>query len=77
MTMSLAPLPNLKQILTARTREEERLKAEELRLAAEIAAEKDLEKITRIIPKLIPDLDQPEVEEADEADDVEDDSPIE
>jgi translation initiation factor IF-3 len=59
MTMSLAPLPNLKQILTARTREEERLKAEELRLAAEIEAEKDLEKITHIIPKLIPDLDQP------------------
>ncbi len=50
MTMTLAPLPNLKQILAAREKEDNRKKAEEARLEAERMAEQNLEKITRIIP---------------------------
>ena len=72
MTMSLAPLPNLKQILQARTKEEERAKAEKARAEAEAKAAKDLERITKIIPReLIEDTD-----DADDADmeDVSDDS---
>ena len=60
MTMTIAPLPNLKQILVAREKEEGKRKAEEERLAAELEAEKNLERITRIIPKS---------EEGDEVDD--------
>ncbi len=51
MTMTLAPLPNLKQILAAREKEEVRLQAEAERLAAEQRAAQDLERITQIIPK--------------------------
>ncbi len=49
MTMTLAPLPNLKQILAAR--EKDLRKAEEMRLEAEKRAQEDLERITRVIPK--------------------------
>ncbi|MCD8139747.1 MAG: translation initiation factor IF-3 [Planctomycetaceae bacterium] len=67
MTMTLAPLANLKQILAAREKEEGRRKAEEERLAAEAKAQRDLERITKIIP-----LDALEGEE--EEDDTEDDA---
>ncbi len=49
MTMTLAPLPNLKQILAAR--EKDLRKAEEARLEAEKRAQEDLERITRVIPR--------------------------
>ena len=61
MTMTLAPLPNLKQILIAREKDQ---KAEEARLEAEKRAREDLERITRIIPK-------EELGDADEEDDEE------
>lgn len=70
MTMTLAPLANLKQILAAREKEEGRRRAELERLEAEKKAEADLERITRIIPLS-------EVgDEADEEDndDIQDDS---
>lgn len=67
MTMTLAPLANLKQILAAREKEEGRRKAEEERLAAEEKAQRDLERITKIIP-----LDA--LEGDDEEDDTEDDA---
>ena len=51
MTMTLAPLPNLKQLIAARGKEEERLRAEAARREAERRAEEDLERITRVIPK--------------------------
>lgn len=66
MTMQLAPLANLKQILLAR--EKDQRKAEEARLEAERLAEQNLERITRILPK--DDLDLA----GDDADDEEDDS---
>lgn len=66
MTMQLAPLPNLKQILMAR--EKDLRKAEEARLEAERLAEKDLERITRIIPKEALDA----VDDTDEDDDSDD-----
>lgn len=70
MTMTLAPLANLKQILAAREKEEGRRRAEQERLEAEKKAEADLERITRIIPLAA-------IEEAgddDDTDDVQDDS---
>ncbi len=70
MTMSLAPLPNLKQILAAREKEEVKAKAEAERLEAEKRAQEDLERITRIIPKAEPG----EEEEADDAGEEADDS---
>ncbi len=69
MTMTLAPLANLKQILAAREKEEGRRKAEEERLAAEEKAQRDLERITKIIP-----LDA--LEGDDEEDDTEDDADV-
>ncbi|MDR1612131.1 MAG: translation initiation factor IF-3 [Planctomycetota bacterium] len=66
MTMTLAPLPNLKQLLAAREKEEERKKAEEARRKAEEEAERNLERITRILPKS-------DEEDADIEDDGEDD----
>ncbi len=62
MTMTLAPLANLKQILAAREKEEGKRRAELARLEAEKKAEADLERITRIIPKS-------EADDADEGDD--------
>ena len=50
MTMAMAPLANLKQILQARAKEEERRKAVAARAEAEAEAEEDLKKITSIIP---------------------------
>ncbi|MCD8351819.1 MAG: translation initiation factor IF-3 [Planctomycetaceae bacterium] len=69
MTMTLAPLANLKQILAAREKEEGKRKAEEERLAAEEKAQRDLEHITKIIPldALVGD---------DEEDDMEDDADV-
>ncbi|MDR0361413.1 MAG: translation initiation factor IF-3 [Planctomycetota bacterium] len=64
MMMTLAPLPNLKQILAAREKEEERKKAEEARLKAEEEAARSLERITRILPK-----DEEGVEAEDEFED--------
>ena len=70
MTMTLAPLPNLKQILAAREKEEGKRKAEEARLEAERQAEKNLERITRIIP-----LDALEAgDDEDDDEDIQDDS---
>lgn len=69
MTMTLAPLPNLKQILAAREKEEVKAKAEAARLEAEKRAQEDLDRITRIIPKAEPGDD-----EADDAGEEEDDS---
>lgn len=69
MTMTLAPLPNLKQILQARTKEEERVKAEKARLEAEAAADKALDRITRIIPKELLDA-EPEADDGDDDDDI-------
>ena len=63
MTMTLAPLANLKQILAAREKEEGKRKAEEARLEAEKKAAADLERITRIIPKDVED--DPEEDEED------------
>ncbi len=68
MTMTLAPLPNLKQILIAR--EKDQRKAEEARLRAEQLAQEDLERITRVIPKEALEGDDGE----DEDDGIEDDS---
>ncbi|MDR2392515.1 MAG: translation initiation factor IF-3 [Planctomycetota bacterium] len=70
MGMGLAPLPNLKQILAAREKEEVRKQAEAERLAAEEKAERDLEHITRIIPKNV--VETPEDEETDDEADSED-----
>ena len=67
MTMTLAPLPNLKQILAAREKEEGRRKAEAERLEAERLAALELERITSVIPK-------EELEGDDEDDEIEDDS---
>ena len=61
MTMTLAPLANLKQILAAR--EKDLRKAEEARLEAEKRAQEDLERITRIIPKEALEGDDEEFEE--------------
>ncbi len=66
MTMTLAPLLNLKQILAARTKEEERLKAEKARAEAEEKARRDLERITKIIPREL--LESPEGEVDDDSD---------
>ena len=70
MTMSLAPLPNLKQILAVREKEEGKRRAEAERLEAERKAAADLERITRIIPKAaegdFEDEDEPEFAEDDE-----------
>ncbi len=72
MTMTLAPVPNLKQILAAREKEEGKRRAEEARLEAEKKAQADLERITRIIPKDAEGgLDD---EEEDEPDDMQDDA---
>lgn len=62
MTMTLAPASNLKQILAARLKEEERIKAEMARAEAEAKAERDLERITKIMPREL-------TEGVDEADD--------
>ena len=71
MTMTLAPLANLKQILAARSKEEEKRKAEALRAQAELEAAKDLERITRIIPlDMVADTDEADVDE-DDSDDSE------
>ncbi len=67
MTMTLAPLPNLKQILALREKEEGRRKAEEARLEAERKAEENLERITRVIP-----LAELEAGEGDDEEDVQD-----
>ncbi|MDR1519941.1 MAG: translation initiation factor IF-3 [Planctomycetota bacterium] len=75
MAMSLAPLANLKQILAAREKEEGRRRAEaERRLAEEMAA-RDLEHITRIIPKELVDDADDGSGGYDEAGDAGDDSP--
>ena len=70
MSMTLAPLPNLKQILAAREKEEGKRLAELARLEAEKKAAADLERITRIIPKVVGDDD--DIDDDDEGD--EDDS---
>ncbi len=70
MTMTLAPLANLKQILAAREKEEGKRKAEEARLEAEKKAAAALERITRVLPKPEPE-DVDEDDEGDEADDSE------
>ena len=67
MTMTLAPLPNLKQILAAREKEEGKRKAELERLEAEKRAQENLERITRIIPKEI--IDEADVDDGDDGDD--------
>ena len=67
MTMSLAPLPNLKQILAAREKEEGKRKAEQERLEAEKKAQEDLERITRIIPKSV--LEEDDVDDIDDGED--------
>ena len=69
MTMTLAPLPNIKQILAARSKEEQR-KIEEERAAAEEKAAEDLERITRIIPREIA-TDADDADEDDDSDDSE------
>ena len=74
MTMTLAPLPNLKQILAAREKEEGKRKAELARLEAEQKAAADLEHITRIIPKSFGDEDEDDDEDDDVDDEVRDDS---
>ncbi len=71
MTMTLAPLPNLKQILAVREKEEGKRKAEEARLAAERKAEENLEKITKVIP--LSELEDDGAEDGDE-EDIQDDS---
>ncbi len=72
MTMTLAPLPNLRQILVTREKEEGKRKAEAERLAAEQKAQQDLERITRIIPKeALEGVDEDEADDADMDDEVE------
>ena len=72
MTMTLAPLANLKQILAAREKEEGRKKAEAARLEAEMKAQEDLERITRVIPKEL--IDAALEDEDEELEEVRDDS---
>ena len=55
MTMTLAPLPNLKQILAAREKEEGKRKAEAERFEAEQRAQRDLERIPTTIPTALPE----------------------
>ncbi len=69
MTMTLAPLPNLKQILALREKEENKRLAELERLEAERKAAADLERITRILPKDA----EGELEEEDEPEFVQED----
>ncbi len=59
MTMTLAPLPNLKQILAARTKEEERKRREE----AELEAARKLESITKVIPRELVEADDIEADD--------------
>lgn len=74
MTMTIAPLPNLKQILAAREKEEGKRKAEAARLEAEKKAQQDLERITRIIPKEDMGSEDDEDEDIDDIDEIRDDS---
>lgn len=74
MTMAIAPLPNLKQILAAREKEEGKRKAEAARLEAEKKAQQDLERITRIIPKEDMGSEDDEDEDIDDIDEIRDDS---
>ncbi|MDR3078297.1 MAG: translation initiation factor IF-3 [Planctomycetota bacterium] len=71
MVMGLAPLPNLKQILAAREKEEIRRRAEAERLAAEAEAERNLESITRIITRDLGEAAPEEGEPEEEKDDSE------
>ena len=72
MTMTLAPLANLKQILALREKEEGKKRAELARLEAEQKAAADLERITRVIPKAELDAAEDDADEDDE--DIRDDS---
>ncbi|MCC8191102.1 MAG: translation initiation factor IF-3 [Planctomycetes bacterium] len=75
MTMTLAPLANLKQILAAREKEEGKRLAELERLEAERRAQADLERITRVLPKeLMAEAEAEDVEEDEEVDAVTDEA---
>ncbi|GEM_PF-825458 len=65
MTMTLAPLPNMKQILAARTKEEERKRREE----AELEAARKLESITKVIPRELVEADDIEADDDSDFDD--------